>query len=74
MIFLKLQQVLYKWNFFRFGQILFNIKGLLIDHLFYNLESGKKKYCFGEKSWTLNPKICTNPELEYYGILGSLLS
>ena len=28
MIFLKLQQVLYKWNFFRFGQILFNIKGL----------------------------------------------
>ena len=42
MIFLKLQQVLYKWNFFRFGQILFSILKVSIDHLFYNLESGKK--------------------------------
>ena len=37
-----------------------------IAHLFDNLESGKRNYmyCFGkslEKSWILDPKICTNP-------------
>ena len=37
-----------------------------IDHLFDNLESGKKNHCFGKKvwkkSWILTPRICTNPE------------
>ena len=36
-----------------------------INHLFDNLESGKRNYCFGnevsKKSWILDPKICTNP-------------
>ena len=36
-----------------------------IDHLFGNLESGKRNHCFGkkvwEKSWVLHPKTCTNP-------------
>ena len=36
-----------------------------IDHLFENLESGKRNHCFGkkvwEKSWVLHPKTCTNP-------------
>ena len=33
-------------------------------HLFDNLESGKRNFCFEkslEKSWILDPKICTNP-------------
>ena len=40
-----------------------------IDHLFDNLESGKKELLFwekvGKKSWILDRNICTNP-----GILG----
>ena len=40
-----------------------------IDHLFDNLESGKKELLFWEKvwktSWILDRNICTNP-----GILG----
>ena len=27
-----MQQVLYKWNFFRFGQILFNLAGTFAAH------------------------------------------
>ena len=65
---------------FRFGQILFNLARLFaahheksfvsaffmvsIDHLFDNLGSGKRNYCFHKgwkKSWILDPKICTNP-------------
>ena len=41
------------WYFFRFGQILFNVFSTFaapIDHLFDNLESGKKNYYFGKKS------------------------
>ena len=72
----KLQQVLHKWNFFRFGQILFNLAWMSgkklypvffkvsIDHLFDNLESEKVNYCFGkglEKVLNFGWKICTNP-------------
>ena len=35
-----------------------------VDHLFYNLESGKRNYCFGkslEKVLNFGSKICTNP-------------
>ena len=35
------------------------------NHLFDNLESRKRNHCFGKKvskkSWSLDPKICTNP-------------
>ena len=64
--FSKLQQVLYKWNIFRFGQILFNLAHLFaahreqsfaptffkvsIDHLFDNLESGNE-VLFWKKVW-----------------------
>ena len=69
MLFWKLQQVLYKWNYRRFGQILFNLactfaahhemKSFVpavffkdyIDHLFDNLESGKRNHCFGITVW-----------------------
>ena len=61
--FLKLQQVLLKWNVFCVCEILFNLtymswkklcpcRGffkLSIDHLFHNLESGKKKLLFWKK-------------------------
>ena len=30
-----------------------------VDHLFDNLKSGKRNYCFGKKS--IDPKICMNP-------------
>ena len=30
-----------------------------VDHLFDNLKSGKRIYCFGKKS--IDPKICMNP-------------
>ena len=30
--FFLIQQVLYKWNFFRFGQILFNLAGTFAAH------------------------------------------
>ena len=37
------------------------------DHLFDNLESGKRNYCFEKKvwkqSWILDPKICRNPDI-----------
>ena len=37
-----------------------------IDHLFDNLESGKRNHCFGKtvwkNSWILKPKNCTNLE------------
>ena len=36
----------------------------LFDHLFYNLESGKRNYCFGkslEKVLNFGSKICANP-------------
>ena len=65
--------MLYNVNFFRFSQILLNLActsvahhetkwdfcSCSIDRLFDNLESGKRKYCFG-KSWILDPKIFTN--------------
>ena len=41
---------------------------LSIDHLFHNLESGKKNYCFGkslEKVLNFVPKICANPVLMF---------
>ena len=42
-----------------------------INHLFENLESGKRNDCFGkkvsEKSRILDPKICTNPVHSKYG-------
>ena len=63
-VFWKLEQVHYKSNFFPVGQIVFNFtcmfavhrwKGFVsgffkvyIDHLFDNLESGKRNYCFGK--------------------------
>ena len=66
----KLQQVLYKWIFCRFGQILSNLARMFAahrekdfvptfskvstDHLVDNLESEKRNYCFAKK-------ICTNP-------------
>ena len=59
-------RVLYKWNLFRFGQILLNLActfsahheksfvpesfKVSIDHVFDYIESGKGKYCFGKKS------------------------
>jgi len=67
-------------NFFRFGQILFNLAltfaahlekdfvpsfpKVCIDHLFDNLESGKRKYCFGKKSaksleFWIQKSVCT---------------
>ena len=72
-IFLKLQQVLYK--FFLFWSNRIQSRSLRFfkvstDHLFDNLESGKKNYCFGKKvckkSWILDPKICTNPIITHY--------
>ena len=84
MLFWKLQQVLYKGNYRRFGQILFNLAcefaahhemksfvpavffKVFIDHLFDNLESGKRNHCFGitvwKNFWILKPKNCTNLE------------
>ena len=52
LFFSKLQQVLYKWIFFRFGQILFNLARMFVayNHLFDNLESEKRNFCFGIKS------------------------
>ena len=59
----QVQQVLYKWICFCFGQILFNLAGTFeahyeksflrflkvsIDHLIDNLESGKRNYCSGK--------------------------
>ena len=57
----------YKWIFFCFGHILFNLARMFaahheksfvpaffkvsIDQLFDNLESGKRNYCFGKMSW-----------------------
>ena len=35
-----------------------------VDHLFDNLKSGKRNYCFGKKSrksLVIDPKICMNP-------------
>ena len=60
MFFLKLQHVLHKWSFFllvksysilpashgkSFVPAFFKVS---VDHLFYNLESGKRNYCFGK--------------------------
>ena len=70
----QLQQVLYKF-FFWFGQILFNLARMFAaqhasfnvstDHLFDNLESGKRNYCFGKiackKSSILVPKNLYEP-------------
>ena len=80
--FLKLQQVLLKWNVFCVCEILFNLAymswkkvcpcgfffKLSIDHLFHNLESGKRNYCYGkspEKVLNFGSKICTNPVLMF---------
>ena len=80
--FLKLQQVVLKWNVFFVCEILFNLAcmswkklcscriffKLSIDHLFHNLESGKRNYCFGkslEKVLNFGSKICTNPVLMF---------
>ena len=41
---------------------------LSIDHLFLNLESGKRNYCFGkspQKVLNFGSKICTNPVLMF---------
>ena len=60
--FFKLQKVLYKWNFFPVGQIIFNLAcsvsliklcsysflKVSFAHLFDNCESGKRSYCFGK--------------------------
>ena len=61
--------MLYKGNYRRFGQILFNLAcefaahhemksfvpavffKVFIDHLFDNLESGKRNHCFGITVW-----------------------
>ena len=74
--FLKLQHVLHKWNFVllvksysilpashgkSFVPAFFKVS---VDHLFYNLESGKRNYCFWkslEKVLKFGSKICTNP-------------
>ena len=75
----------YNKCFFGFRQILFNLTHrsaehreksfvpaffkVSFDHVFDNLESGKKELLFWKKvwkkSWILDPEICTNP-----GILG----
>ena len=68
----KLHRVIDKRNCFRFGQILLNLDRLFavhpektfvpaffkvyIEHLFDNLESEKRNYCFGRK----NPKKALN--------------
>ena len=79
--FSNLQQELYKWFFFSFWSNLIQSSPYVftaswkifvpaffkvcINHLFDNLESGKRNHCFGKKvskkSWILDPKICTNP-------------
>ena len=81
----SLEFLSYDKCFFGFGQILFNLTHMSaehhektivpaflkvsIDHLFDNLESGKKELLFWQKvwkkSWILDRNICTNP-----GILG----
>ena len=75
--FLKLQQVLLNQNVFCVCEILFSLARLSwkklcscvvffklsIDHLFHNLESGKRNYCFGkspEKILNFGSKICSN--------------
>ena len=75
--FSKLQQVLHKWNLFRFGQILFNLNRTFaahhersfvpvflkvsIDHLFDSL-SRKRNYCFGKMyGKSVQFGICTKP-------------
>ena len=80
--FFKLQLVVLKWNVFCVCEILFNLtcmswkklrscRGffkLSIDHLFLNLESGKRNYCFGkspQKVLNFGSKICTNPVLMF---------
>ena len=67
-----------KWFFFPFGKIFVahhkkkNLPAFFkvyIDHLFDNLESGIRNYCFGKKVWKkssiLEPKICTKPVLNF---------
>ena len=62
----KVLEKSYKWIFFCFGHILFNLARMFaahheksfvpaffkvsIDQLFHNLESGKRNYCFGKMS------------------------
>ena len=78
---------LYKWNLFCFCQILFNLTltfcvkklcscifKVCIDHLFDNRESGKINYCFGKKSWILDPKMCTNHVWQKWPFLFLFLS
>ena len=68
--FWKLQRLLYKYvcTHVCLQRIIDNALFLLflrsLAHLFDNLESGKRNYCFGkslEKTWILDPKICANP-------------
>ena len=50
----RLQRIVVKALFLRFCKV-------SIDHLFDNLESGKKML-FWKKSWILDPEIGTNPD------------
>ena len=57
----RLQRIM-KWKAL-FLRVFFKV---YIDHLFDNLESGKRNHCFGitvwKNSWILKPKNCTNLE------------